>query len=331
MPLKIYKRGEIYHYRGKVAGRRLRGTTGTANREIAEQIANRAEARAYKSDLHGPETVLRFTDAVATYRKAGKSDRFLLKLVDHFKETLVSKITAGAIRQAAIDLYPNASAATRNRQVIVPTQAIINHCAELEMCPIIRVRRFKVEKVEKIPVTWEWVQKFKANSKPHLGALAMFMFLTGARISEAIAVQWEDVDFKSQTVLIRQTKIGEERRAHLPPELVVALANLKRVKGRGVFWYQSRRHCWMVWMTACKRASIPALSFHACRHGFATAMLRAGHDPVTVAKRGGWKTARHVFETYGHANEDLTITESLTGTQVTQFPSAIQETPVKSS
>ena len=36
--------------------------------------------------------------------------------------------------------------------------------------------------------------------------------------------------------------------------------------------------------------------------------MRAGFDPVTVAKRGGWKTPRHVFETYGHAIEDITIT-----------------------
>jgi hypothetical protein len=40
-------------------------------------------------------------------------------------------------------------------------------------------------------------------------------------------------------------------------------------------------------------------------------MLHAGYDAVTVAKRGGWKTPRHVFETYGHALEDLTITDRL--------------------
>lgn len=58
MPLKVYKRGEVYHYSGTVAGQRLRGTTGTSSKEIAQQIASREEARAWKRDLHGPEAVL---------------------------------------------------------------------------------------------------------------------------------------------------------------------------------------------------------------------------------------------------------------------------------
>ena len=47
----------------------------------------------------------------------------------------------------------------------------------------------RVQVREKEPATWEWVQAFMAATEdpmrcPHLGALACFMFLTGARISE---------------------------------------------------------------------------------------------------------------------------------------------------
>lgn len=325
MPVTVYKRGKVYHYRGSAAGRRIRGTCGTANKEIAEQIANRAEARAWKSNLDGPEAVLRFSDAAIAYRKASKSSRFLARIEDYWKDTLIKDITAGAIRQSALEIYPKASAATRNRQVIVPTQAVINHCAESELCPPIRIKRFKVEKKEKTPASWEWVEQFAKGNKPHLGALAMFMFLTGARISEALAVTWKDINLKRRTVLIRQTKIGEERTAHLPGPLFLALANLPRDKKP--FQYRHRNDVIMVWRRACKRAGVEVLSFHACRHGFATGMLHAGFDPVTVAKRGGWKSARHVFETYGHAVEDTTITERLTGALVTQLEDEIQETP----
>jgi integrase len=329
MPLKVYKRGEIYHYRGKVAGRRLRGTTGTANREVAEQIATRVEAREWKRDLHGPEAVLRFSDATAAYLKAGKSSRFLAKLVSYWKETLIKDLTPGAIRQSAIDIYPTAGPATRNRQVIVPTVAIINHCAELEQCPPVKVKRFKVDKKEKHSVTWEWVQEFRKHAPEHMGVLAMFMFLTGARVSEALAVRWGDIDFKTRTVLIKQTKVGAERRAHLPPELVVAIANLPRDKKP--FKYPTRGAVLTTWLRVCERAELPRRNLHACRHGFATAMLHAGYDAVTVAKRGGWKTPRHVFETYGHAVEDITITDRLTSTAGTQEKAEIQETSVKSA
>lgn len=323
MPLKVYKRGEVYHYSGTVAGRRVRGTTGTASKEIAQQIASRAEARAWKRDLHGPEAVLTFADAAAFYRRAGKSERFLAKVEDHWKDTLVKDITGGAIRQAAVEVYPTAGNASLNRQFIVPTQAIINHCAESDLCPPIKIKRFKVDTKVKKPASWEWVEAFAKHNKPHLGALAMFMFLTGARISEALAVTWEDIDLRGQTVLIRQTKVGAERRAHLPPVLMVNLANLPR--DRKPFKYRNRNLLVRVWQRACARAGIEVLSPHCCRHGFATAMLRAGFDVVTVAKRGGWKTPRHVFETYGHAIEDITITDQITGVSLPQIAGPIKE------
>jgi hypothetical protein len=32
---------------------------------------------------------------------------------------------------------------------------------------------------------------------------------------------------------------------------------------------------------------------------------------ITVAKLGGWKSAQHVFQTYGHASDDKTVTDRL--------------------
>lgn len=319
MPLKIYKRGEVWHYRGSVAGRRLRGTTSTTNKETAARIAAEIETRAWKHRLDGPEAILTFAQASLKYRAAGKPTRFLDRIEDYWKDTLVKNMTTGAIIESARILYPKASGATRNRQVIVPTQAVINHSAESELCPRIRVKRFKIDTRSKAPATLEWVKAFMKHSTPHLGGLALFMFLTGARVSEALAVEWEDIDFKAKTVLIRQTKIGDERRAHLPQALIVALANIpKSNSSRGIFWYTSRSNAYRVWDTAIKRAGIERLSFHSCRHGFATALLQAGVDPVTVAKLGGWKPPRHVFETYGHANEDTTLTDRISGTDLTQ-------------
>lgn len=331
MPLKIYRRGGVWHYRGTVAKRRLRGTTGAAVKETAAQIAAEIEDRAWKRRLDGPAAVLTFAQAAIAYRAAGKPTRFLERIEDYWKDTLIKDVTPGAVRTAALALYPTAAAATRNRQAIVPMQAIINHAAESELCPRIRVKRFKVETKSKIPATLEWIKAFMAQARPHLGGLALFMFLTGARVSEALAVEWQDIDFKTKSVLIRQTKLGNERRAHLPQLLIIALANIPRSNSsRGVFWYESRNHCLMVWRRAAKRAKIAPLSFHSCRHGFATALLQAGVDPVTVAKLGGWKTARHVFETYGHANDDTTLTDRIAGTILTQPKPANSRKPSKS-
>lgn len=318
MPLTIYRRGKIWHYRGHVAGRRLRGSTGSANKEVAQQVAASIESKQWKGHLNGPSAVLTFAQAAILYRKAGKPTRFLDKVEDYWKDTIVKDITAGAIRAGAKTVYPRAMASTRNRQFIVATQAIINHAAESELCPHVRVKRFPIDRKLKEPVTIEWVKAFMAASTPHLGALALFMLLTGARVSEALAVGRDDLDLTKRTVLIKQTKLGNERRAHLPPPLVVALANIQEVKGRPLFWYEHRSNLVRAWRAACKRAGIKVLSPHSCRHGFATALLHKGIDPVTVAKLGGWKSPQHVFATYGHARDDLTLTDIISDTPVTQ-------------
>jgi integrase len=329
MPLKIFKRGEVWHYRGTVSGRRLRGTTGTTTKETAARYISTLEAQEWKRGFDGPQAVLTFAQAAMLYRSSGKPTRFLERIEDYWKDTLVKDVTKGGIRQSAQTLYPHACGATRNRQAIVPTQAIINHASEADLCAYIKVKRFKTETKIKTPATLSWVRSFMVHAAPHLGGLALFMFLTGARISEALAVQWKDVDLQAKTVLIRQSKIGAERRANLPAPLVVALANIEPIKGRPVFLYRRRSDCLRVWRTAAKRAGIEPLSFHSCRHGFATALLRAGIDPLTVAKLGGWKTARHVFETYGHAKDDPTLTDLIADTPLTHDRVGHSRKPLK--
>ncbi|RWC29256.1 MAG: site-specific integrase [Mesorhizobium sp.] len=325
MPVKLYRRpgGKNWHYRGTVAGRRIRGSTETEDKARAQRIAAEREKREWTRHLDGPGSTLTFADAAIAYREAGKSTRFLERVEDHWKDTLVASITEQAVKRAAIKLYPNAGAATRNRQVIVPTQAVINHCADEEWCPRLRVKRFKVATKIKQPATLAWVNAFVANSSAHLGALCMFMFGTGARIGEAVSLTWADVDFQGRTALIRQTKIGEERLAHLPPQLLAALANIpsNRNPDDQVFQYLHRENVRQVWDAAVKRAVIARLSPHSCRHGFATTMLHAGVDVKTVAKMGGWKDVATLVKTYAHAMGDRTVTNVVFGTNLAQAES----------
>jgi integrase len=320
MPLAIFRRGKLWHYRGTVAGRLLRGSTRTADKTTALRIAADIEARKWKGHLDGPASVLTFAQAAILYRRAGRSDRHLRSVEDYWKDTPVKEITAAAVRAACFTLEPTAGPATRNRHVIVPTQAVINHAAEQDLCGRLRVKRFPAVKKEKTPATWEWVQAFMrgAVAEPacnhRVAALACFMFLTAARVSEALAVEWRDIDFAGKKVLIKQTKVGRERLAHMPPELVVALANIPGDRDGLVFGFVRRDNCKSQWAGAIRRAGIPTLSPHACRHGFATTLLHAGIDPVTVAKRGGWNSPWHVVSTYGHAMDDETVVERLTGT-----------------
>jgi len=314
MLFTLYKRGDIWWYQGTHEGKRHRGTTGVKRRDEASRKLIEIQERILKeSEERKSGEKLTFTRAAIFYRKAGKPLRFVEKMEEYWGETLVSEITPGRIKQAAVEIFPKATGATRNRHVIVPTQAIINHAASLDLCAPLRMKRFKVETKTKKPATWEWVQEFMKHSNPHLGALCCFMFLTGARVSEAVDVRWSEVNFLTSKVLIRQTKVGKERQAHMPPELVKALQAIegeKEPEGK-VFKYSSRHTVKPQWNKVFRRCNIEYLTFHSCRHGFATTLLHRGVDPITVAKLGGWADAQLVFNTYGHAMRDETLTNVL--------------------
>jgi hypothetical protein len=189
MSLKLYRRGKIWHFRGTVAGRRLRGSCKTSDQAIAARQTAEIEAREWKCNFDGPEAVLTFAQAALMYRAAGKPTRFLDRIEDYWKDTLVKDIKGSQIRQMAMTLYPAASNATRNRQAIIPCQAIINNAAEAELCSFVRTKRFKTVKKIKPPFTLDWLITFyEHRANDYVGALALFVFATGARISEALSV-----------------------------------------------------------------------------------------------------------------------------------------------
>ena len=287
------------------------------------------EGKYWKGHFDGPEAILTFAKAAQRYRAAGKSITFLPKIEKYLGSTLVKDITEGSIQQMAQELYPNAIGASLNRMVLVPTRAVINHAAKSKLCHPLKLELYKSPTKIKEPVTLEWVDAFMAHAAPHLGAMTLFMYLTGARPGEAVGVRWEDVDLKAKTALIRETKMSTERVSHLPTRLVVAIANLPKIPGRGVFGYNHAPDACSAWETAIKRAGIKYLSFHSCRHGFATGLLRRGVDVMTVAWLGGWKSAKQVLATYGHANKNPKLTDLLLDTPQAHGVADDHESPMK--
>lgn len=333
MPLEIYRRGGVWHCRGTIGpdGRRkrIRQSLHTKNKDTAARQAAEIEKKYWDGHFDGPAAILTFSVAARLYRNAGKLDPFLPAVEKYLGHTLVRDITESSVQSMAKDLYPNVSGASLNRMVLAPTKAVINHAARSNLCSFLRVKPYDVETKIKEPATLEWVQKFMEHSGPHLGAMALFMFLTGARVGEAVAVRWEDVDLPAATVKIRQSKVNSERVSHLPVPLVVAIANLARIPGRGVFAYTHPANLRSAWDGAVRRAGIKRLSPHCCRHGFATGLLRRGVDVITVAWLGGWKSTDLVLRTYGHANKDTRLVDRLLDTPEAQHPHAIPKIDVK--
>ncbi|WP_166677881.1 site-specific tyrosine recombinase XerD [Amycolatopsis arida] len=140
-------------------------------------------------------------------------------------------------------------------------------------------------------------------------ALLELLYSTGARISEAVGLDLDDIDDTERTVLLdgkggkqRLVPVGRPAVAALHAYLVRARPALAR-HGRGspaVFLNArggrlSRQSAWQVLKTSAERAGITAaVSPHTLRHSFATHLLEGGAD------------VRVVQELLGHASVTTT-------------------------
>jgi integrase len=306
--LTLYLRGKTYWVSGTINGNRVRESTGHTGKERARQWAAKREWELEQEGVFGPESVFTFGAALNMYIEGGGEQRFLMPLLDEMGNRLVKDIMPGDIVDLANRLYPDASSATKNRQVITPVTAIFRHAAKRGKCAPLLIERFETKRIiRRKTATWEWVRSFTATAKPKLVALALFLPSTAARIGEALALEWKDVDLEAGTALLRDTKNGEDRLTTLLPPVREALMALPRRAGQKmVFEFYDRSDVRRQVIVACAKA------------GIATTMNADGVDPRTAASAGGWKTVRMYQEIYAQPGDEQSAIEGAIGTRLSQ-------------
>lgn len=317
MPI-LRKVGKTWHYEFTVDGVRHRHSAKTTDKREAEDRAIQHESRVRRAAVHGPESVLTFADAVGVYLDAGKDGRFLAPLLKHFGKTLVASISGPEVRKAAKILYPKGSAATLNRQVVTPVRAVINHAADARLAQPITIKRFKEERQQRPAGSAEWIDAFRKaameKDMPETAAIARFLFETGARVSEACRLTWDDVDLQHGVAYLRKTKT-EPRKVFLTRGMVADLANIRGMHVRLVFAAANRSTVQKRVDRVITAAGLQRLTSHEFgRHGFATEMIvRNDVDVATTAEHGGWKSRRLLMETYVEGNGSREVIERVFG------------------
>ncbi len=140
--------------------------------------------------------------------------------------------------------------------------------------------------------------------------LLIFLFATGARLSEALYLTWENVNLTTREVQFLDTKNGLSRGVPLHPRAVAALSNLAHREGN-VFRrpdgkpYERKRdgggQIKTGFKAACRRAGITNFTPHDCRHTWASWTYAATRDLVALMELGGWSSERMVLR-YTHLN-----------------------------
>lgn len=319
--LKLYRREKTWWVAGTINGVRHRESTGHTKEERARQWAAKREWELEQEAVFGTPAVFTFGAALNMYIEGGGEQRFLMPLLDEWGHRLMKDIEPGHVIDLANRLYPDANGGTKNRQVLTPVVAIFRYAAKRGKCAPILVERFEVKKIlKRRTATWAWMGKFASVAKPKLVALALFLASTAARISDALKLEWADVDVVADTALLRDTKNGEDRLVKLLPIVREALKGLpRRVGQKHVFQFYDRSDVLRQVRTACKKAGIEYIPTHGFgRRLFATGMNRKGIDPKTAATAGGWKTVRMYMEIYAQADDGDAAIESAIGTDLSQ-------------
>lgn len=310
MPYKLIspdaaRRWAHYRVRGTEFGVYIDRSTQTGDRKVAQRLLTQWKGEAKRIALAGEtKRSPTFAGAVLAYMEAGGERRFLVPLLKHFMELPLSSIGQAEIDAASIALYPNATAATRNRQVYSPMSAIMKRAG--------LPAQFKRPKGAQGARRLQWLKPEEAmrllkaaeELDARFGALCTFLLYTGCRLSEALKLEPKDLHLEENFAYVRDTKNSSPRPVHMPEAAVRALGGLPTSDRRTVFGLSKHGRLYSTLEKAFLRAGLDApdrVAFHVFRHTYGAWMRRyAGLDTSGLVATGAWKSPQ-AAAVYEHA------------------------------
>ncbi|MGF9694674.1 tyrosine-type recombinase/integrase [Rhizobium sp. 0TCS1.26] len=235
-----------------------------------------------------------FGEAAASYIEHGGERKYLERILPHIGITPIPDIFPFDVRQLATSLFPSQTNATRNRCVITPIRAVCYHAYDRGWGPQVRIRNFKQERPKrKKAASQAWVHAFvrqcARDGLPHVAAIVLFMSQTGARVSEAVALRWRDVDMAGRTALLVKTKTEFNSTRYLTDQLVTRLREMSvgAHPDSPVFGYRNRHSVNERIAAVCQRAGIYIQAIAHLRSA-CLCQQHPFHGPRRQVDHGGW-------------------------------------------
>lgn len=157
-------------------------------------------------------------------------------------------------------------------------------------------------------LTLDEAKRLLEASSRHLRPIVLCALETGMRRSEILSLRWSDVDMKTRTIYLGDTKNGESRHVPISNRLCTLLSGLPRRLGSDhVFTGEPRigktgkpfHDVRTSFENACRQAGVEGFRFHDLRHTAASHMAMAGVPLRTIGEILGHKTAA-MTERYAH-------------------------------
>jgi integrase len=331
--MRVYKRGQSWYLDICQEGRRTRRQIpGARTKTEAHAALSATKADLLRGEFNFKrEKKILFGDFASFYverhskpnKKSWKRDIVSLNaLLPCFKETPLSKISPFSIEGYKLKRKERVTVSTVNRELALLknmfTRAIDWGFALSN--PVRKVKLYSEEnrKRERI-LTNEEISKFLLNSSSPLREFVLIAINTGMRSGEILALKWEDIDFRNDYVIVRQSKSGRSRKVPLNVVSKQAFEVLKHSNGSTDYVFfnpstgRSIRSLKTAFKTACRKAGIHDLRIHDFRHYAASRMVQAGIDLHTVSKILGHSsimlTMRYSHPGFDHTREAIKALE----------------------
>jgi integrase len=305
-----------FWFKFRLRGRQYRGTTRTANRQLAEQIAakRRIEALEAKEGWRPPKPV-KLTEHVKTYvahtaktnRSSGKDQAVLDRFVVSTGDRNLSEVSAFHIERWKRDRADEVSRSTVNRELNI-VRGCFSRAVEwghLGVSPLRSVKPYRVDDVRLRICSPGEIKTVMDGLSGDLKLLARLTLESLLRLSEALALRRDDIAPTHATVV--RSKSGRSRRVPLTSELradLLARCHAKGfVFGLGADGTPPTQEATSVAFTrALRLLGLSGVSHHTFRHTGATVMVANGVSLRAVQTIGGWSTLRMV-ERYAHVDD----------------------------
>lgn len=293
--MAVFKKNGKWYIDYYFEGRRIREAIGP-NKKMAEQAlaVRKAEIAQGKFDIRDVKRsplLEAFANDYLDYsrdnKRSWKRDRVSLhSLIPFFKGKRLDQINPFLIESYKRKRKEQVSPATVNREL-----ACFKHMFSMaikwdkaDTNPVKRVNLFKEERKPFRILLPEEEETLIGAAPGHLKPILIVAVNTGMRKGEILDLRWENVDLVNGVITVEKSKNWKLRQIPMNSRVFETLRSLKRT-GDYVFSKRNgdpRHSVRRAFEVAREKAGIPKCRFHDLRHTFASRLVMAGVDLVTV-------------------------------------------------
>ena len=300
VPPGLVKRGETWHIKKTICGRRFQESTGTSNLAEAERYLGHRMEQIRNSEVYGIRPKRTFRQAATKYlneasKKSLAKDAWCLERIDPFIGNLyLENVHMGTLRPY---IEHGQKKGWKNRTINMPMEVvrrILNLAAgewldENALTWLLSAPKIsllpRTDAREPYPLSWEEQEGLFGLLPPHLLQMCLFAVNTGLRNLEVCGLRWED-EIETPELNTSVFIIPEERVKNKEERLVVlnsvahqVIEEARSENPQWVFTYMGHPVTSMyntAWKNARKKVGLPFLRIHDLKHTYGRRLRSAG-------------------------------------------------------